>query len=349
MIRHLAFLQLIVLPCLAQGPGGAPQAAKVNVCAVEQGTVAPNREWKGNVFYKEVSQLATEMDGKVTEVLFEEGQHIDKGAVMVRLDYTLLDSELRAAQAAVAQAETQHKLEQARLERAQDLLKKEVTTPQEYDDIRFTAEAAEHRVEVAKASVERMQREIEKKTIRAPFNGRVVDRMTEVGDWKNTGETVAIFARDDLFDVMVNVAEEAVVHAQTGTTVDVRVAQRTFPGEVVTVVPRGDTQTGTFPVKIRVQQQGWLIEGMTAFATLPDGEPRTCMIVPRDAILQEGSQYYVYRIQNGQPQRTVVTIVSREGLRAGIEAEDLKSGDEVIIRGHERLRPGQPIEIVQSS
>ena len=73
------------------------------------------------------------------------------------------------------------------------------------------------------------------------------------------------------------------------------------------------------------------------------------MIVPRDAILQEGSQHYVYRIQNGQPQRTVVTIVSREGLQAGIEADSLKPGDEVIIRGHERLRPGQPIEIVQSS
>lgn len=349
MVRHIAFIQLMVLPCLAQGQGGPPQAAKVNVCAVEQGTVAPNREWKGNVFYKEVSQLATEVDGKVTEVLFEEGQHIDKGAVMVRLDFMLLESELHAAQAAVAQAETQHKLERARLERAQDLLKKEVTTPQEYDDIRFTAEAAEHRVEVAKASVQRMEREIEKKTIRAPFSGRVVDRMTELGDWKNTGDTVAVFARDDLFDVIVNVAEDAVVHAKSGVTVDVRVSDKTFAGEIVTVIPRGDTKSGTFPVKVRVQEQNWLVEGMTAFAILPDGEPRTCLIVPRDALLQEGSEHYLYRVQNGQPQRTVVTIVSRDGLQVGVEAEKLKPGDEVIIRGHERLRPGQPIEIVQSS
>ncbi|MBM3289738.1 MAG: biotin/lipoyl-binding protein, partial [Candidatus Hydrogenedentes bacterium] len=97
--------------------GGPPQAApaKVNVCTVEEGTLVQNELCAGNVFYKEVSQLATEVGGKVTEVLFEEGQHLDKGAVMVRLDYALLESELRAARADVLQAETQLKLEHARL------------------------------------------------------------------------------------------------------------------------------------------------------------------------------------------------------------------------------------------
>ncbi|NUM53788.1 MAG: efflux RND transporter periplasmic adaptor subunit [Candidatus Hydrogenedentes bacterium] len=345
-IRIASLACSVALAAAAQGPpGGGQQAAKVSVSVVEEGIIAPNIEWEGNVFYKEVSQLATEVDGKVTEVLFEEGQHIDKGAVMVRLDFVLLEAEHRAAKALVLQAETQAKLERARLDRAQSLLKDEVTTPQEYDDIRFTAEAADHRVEVAKAEVERLEREIEKKTIRAPFSGRVVDRTSEIGDWKNTGDTVAVFARDDLYDVIVNVTEASVVHAKVGMTIAIRVAGKTFPGEIVTVIPRGDTKNRTFPVKIRVEKQEWLVEGMTAWATLPDGEARNCVIVPRDAILQDGSQRYVYRVDKGLPVRTVVTIVGRDGLRTGIEANGIKSGDEVIVRGQERIRPGQPIDI----
>lgn len=346
---RMAFLfAAVAADAWAQAAPTAP-AAKVNVCPVEESTLSPNKEWKGNVFYKEVSHVATEVAGKVVEVLFDEGQHIQKGAVMVRLDYSLLESQQRAAQAAVLQAETQLKLERARLERAQSLLKSEVTTPQEYDDIRFTAEAAEHRVEAAKADVERMQREIEKMTIRAPFSGRVVDRMAEVGDWMNEGKPVAVFARDDLFDVIVNVDEMGALRATPGARVDVRVADKTFPGDIVTTIPRGDMATGMFPVKIRVENQGWLVEGMTAWALLPNGEPRTCAVVPRDAILQDGSQYYVYRIVKDQPVRTVVTIIAREGLRAGVESTDLKPGDEVIVRGQERIRPGQAIEIVRSS
>lgn len=173
--------------------------------------------------------------------------------------------------------------------------------------------------------------------------------MSEVGDWKYTGQTVAVFARDDLFDVIVNVAESSVPHAKEAAEVDVRVADKAFKGNIVTVIPRGDMQSGTFPVKIRVERQPWLVEGMTAWATLPDGEARTTAIVPRDAVMQDGSQYYVYRVDKGLPVRTVVTIVGREGLRAGVESSGIKPGDEVIIRGQERIRPGQPIEIVRAS
>ena len=93
------FLALAAIPSSAQNPPeGPPPAAKVTVCPLESGSIARTQLMPGNIFFKEVSNVATEVNGKVVEVHFEEGQHLEKGDVMVRLDHLLLDSELGAAQ-----------------------------------------------------------------------------------------------------------------------------------------------------------------------------------------------------------------------------------------------------------
>jgi RND family efflux transporter MFP subunit len=344
------FLALAAIPSSAQNPPeGPPPAAKVTVCPLESGSIARTQLMPGNIFFKEVSNVATEVNGKVVEVHFEEGQHLEKGDVMVRLDHLLLDSELGAAQAAVLQSETEMKLQEARLERALSLLKDEVTTPQEYDDIRFTAEAAEHRVGTLKAEVERIQREIDKKTIRAPFSGLVIDRVAELGDWRNIGQTIAVFARDDVLDVMINVPERIVPFIKEGQEVDVNIRDMTVAGTVVTVIPRGNMADLLFPVKIRIARHPTLLEGMSVLANLPAGKETECLLVPRDAVIQEGNQYVVYRVDGQNPVREQVEIIGYRGLTAGIQSDRLKPGVQVITKGHERLKPGQPIEVIEVS
>lgn len=324
-----------------------PPVAKVAVCTVNTGTLALSQEFNGNVFYKEVSNLATEISGKVVEVLFEEGDHLDKGTVMVRLDYVLIEAQLRAAQALVRQYETQLEQERVRMERARSLLKEEVTTPQEFDDMRFTVQTAEHRVEAAKAEVERIEREIEKKTIRAPFSGRVIDRQTEVGDWKDSGDTIAIFARDDLYDVIVNVPEQFLAFIEPGSAVDVTVAGKTLAGSIVTVIPRGDTVSRTFPVKVRIHGQPWLIEAMVASVRLPTGQKTDSLYVPLDAILLGQPENVVFKVESGRARRIPVEIVGNSGLSAYFRADGVSPGDRVIVKGHERLRDGDPVEVIQ--
>jgi RND family efflux transporter MFP subunit len=321
--------------------------AKVAVCTVNSGTLALSQEFNGNVFYKEVSNLATEISGKVVEVLFEEGDHLDKGTAMVRLDYVLLEAQLRAAQALVRQYETQLEQERVRMERARSLLKEEVTTPQEFDDMRFTVQTAEQRVEAAKADVERIEREIEKKTIRAPFSGRVIDRQTEVGDWKDSGDIIAIFARDDLYDVIVNVPEQFLAYIEPDSLADVTVAGKALTGHIITIIPRGDTVSRTFPVKVRIEGQPWLIEAMVAAVRLPTGQRTESLYVPLDAILLGQPENVVFKVESGRARRIPVEVVGNSGLSAYFRADGVSSGDQVIVKGHERLRDGDLVEVIQ--
>lgn len=346
-MRALAGSSFVFLFACAAAFAQGPPPAKVTVAPVGEGVLTPTTVHKGTVFFKEVSNLATEVDGIVEKVTFEEGQHIEAGAPLVSLDHVLLDAELDAARALVQQFSAQLQQEQARLERAKSLLKDEVTTPQEYDDIRFTVQSFGHRVEAAKADVARLERVIAKKTIRAPFSGVVVERMAELGEWKREGDAIAVFARDDRFDVIVNAPQEDLQWVTDGMTVDVAVAGRNITGTVVSIIPRGDSTMRTFPIKIRVSEVDGLLERMSADVRLPNGKETACAMVPRDAVIFDGNDNVVFLVQDNAAMRMPVNVLGYTDLQAGVEADGLSPGMRVVTKGHERLRDSQPVTIVQ--
>jgi len=207
---------------LARAQGGGPPPAAVEVGAVTEGRISPSAEFRATVFYKEVANVATEVEGKVIEVAFEEGDHITAGEPLIRLDAELLEADLASARATFQRARTLQQQEQVRLERAETLLVDDITTEQEFDDIRFTVDRYGHEADAAQAMVRRLETEIEKKVVRAPFDGVVLERRAEVGNWMASGEVLAVYARDDVFDIIANVPESRLPYIAAGQLVPVR-------------------------------------------------------------------------------------------------------------------------------
>lgn len=342
----LALLFLVPGVAFAQGP----PPAKVTVAEVQAGTLAPTKVFKGTVYFKEMAELATEVGGKVVEVLFEDGDRVEAGTPMVRLDDSLLQADLTTRKALHEQAKAELALEEARLTRAKELLDDEVTTPQQYDDLRFTVESTRHRVAAARAEVDRVAREIEKKTIRAPFDGVVVRRETEVGEWRDEGDTLAVFARDHVHDIVVNIPEQHLAWLEPGAAIDLTILGQSLQGEVVAGVPRGDAATRTFPIKVRTFDNDWLLEGMSAEVRLPVGPVQDALLVPRDAVLLNGQEKVLFTVAEGAAVQHVVDVLGYvgEGL-AGISLDALPAGARVVVKGQERLRAGQPVTVLPAS
>jgi RND family efflux transporter MFP subunit len=222
---------LVLLPALA-GAQANTGPARVVVATAAEGTITPTATFKGSVKFKNVAEVATEVSGKVLSIEFETGQHLSEGAVLVTLDAELLKADRTAAAARAGQAEAELQLERVRMKRAEELLAEEVTTPQEFDDIRFTVRALEQRLEAARADIARLDRELEKKVIRTPFPGVIIQRSAELGEWLSAGATVAVYARDAVYDVMVNLPEENLAWSKVGDKVPLHVAGRNLEGEV---------------------------------------------------------------------------------------------------------------------
>ena len=101
--------------------------------------------------------------------------------------------------------------------------------------------------------------------------------------------------------------------------------------------------TRTFPVKIRVANDGTLAEGMEARVHLPQGVGGKTLIVPRDAIISTRGQVVVWAVIDGKAAPMPVYVVGYRGLSAGVKSKVLKEGMDVVVKGNERLRPDQPV------
>ncbi len=220
-----------------------------------------------------------------------------------------------------------------------------------------TIARAAQEVAEQQAVVDRLQRELDKMTIKAPFAGRIVDRRVEVGEWLGEGGQVVELVDIQSVLVRVDVPETAVGQVRVGdpSTVFVDALQRSFDGKVRHVIPQVNEQARTFPVEIEVPNgDAALAAGMFARVTLTCGAPRQVVCVPKDAVLMRDGVNYVAMVAPGEQGAmmgiplAVTTGASVED-RIAITSDNLPAGTKVIVRGNERVFMPMPVEVVDAN
>jgi RND family efflux transporter MFP subunit len=326
-------------------PKGPPPAV-VSVAPVKTGNVTPQAEFIGTVFYEEVSDVASEISGRVDAVRFEEGQRIKKNQVLIELGADILKKRLLATSATYEQVLTELEIARIEFERREKLFKTKAISEQAYDENRFRVKGIEKRAESLKAEVERIEIELQKKIIRAPFDGIVIERHVDRGEWLDEGAAVAKLGKDDVIDIVADISEKFIPFIRVGMPINATVNDDQISGSVTAVVPRGDVATRTFPVKIRTPNTLALIEGMSARVVLPVGKPRQTLVVPRDAVITVFGQNVVYAVNDAKARMISVDVIGYQGLTVGVQSPDLAEGMQLVVKGHERLRDGQDVRLV---
>jgi multidrug efflux pump subunit AcrA (membrane-fusion protein) len=289
--------------------------------------------------------------------------------------------EIAQVKARLARATIAVEVNDWKLARAVKLEKTNVISETELYDARLAARQAGDDLEAAKAALDlveagprqeridqaraqtkvqetriaQLEDDLERHTIRAPFDGYVVAEHTEVGQWLAKGDAVAAVAALDEVDVRVPVVEDYVRGVKLGleltVTIDALPGQR-LKGRIDAIVPQADARARTFPVKIRVKnphdESGVLIKaGMFARIHVPVGKRRNALVVPKDALVLGGAQPIVFVVRDGLavpvPVKTGIAVDSLIQVEGRIAAGDL-----VVVRGNERLRPNAPVNVVET-
>lgn len=328
----------------------APQAmppAPVVVSEVRSGLLAPVSEFIGTVYYHQVSDVAAEVEGLVESVLFEEGKRVEKDRIMVKLSTDVLSKSLQAVVASYEQALSDLENARADFVRTETLYRENLVTESRYDDTRFRVQGLEKRAAALKAEVERQETLLNKKDVRAPFDGIVIRKHVERGEWLSPGAVVATVGSDNVIDVIAEVPEHSLKYLRQGTEVGISAGGKQLAGSIFAFIPKGDISTRTFPVRIRAKNTGSLIEGMEARVLLPVGERDESLMVPRDAVVTAFGNTVVYIIIDSAAKMVPVKVISYQGMTAGVRADGLHEGMKVVIKGNERLRDGQTVAIQQ--
>ncbi|WP_250645593.1 efflux RND transporter periplasmic adaptor subunit [Salidesulfovibrio onnuriiensis] len=340
---------LLSVPAFAQdekkeeGKQGGPPPAMVVTAKVGSGEVAPEVSYIGTVMFHELSDVAAEVAGKVVSLEVDHGQKVSQGDPLVVLSSDLLDKTIANARSLMEQAKADYELAHLDDERMTKLFKTRSVSEGEFDKTRLGAAASERKYHALRATLDRLQLERAKKTIRAPYDGVVLERKVHRGEWVSQGATVITMAGSGEVDVEVNVPAGPAQVVKPGLKVEVRVGAEVMNGEVYAVIPKGDVSTRTFPVKIRVLDPVNLAEGMEARVSLPSDVANKTLVVPRDAVISARGQTVVWAVLDGKALPMPVQVVGYRGLDAGVLSDKLQEGMDIVIKGNERLRPNQAV------
>lgn len=336
-------LCLTALGC-GSGPGqagapGKPSPVSVEVVQVGFEELRDVATFSGALSAEHSVMLKAETEGVIEEVLFDEGQPVQEGAVLLRLKSEEQRARLQEAEANLELAREVHA-------RAERLLKRAAASAASRDEAAASLGVAEARVQVARVALARTE-------IRAPFDGVLGMRLVDPGDRVDEDTPLVQIDAVDRLQVSFSIAEQGIIFARPGLPVSVRVAPypgEVFPGEIFFVSPTLDPTTRRILAKAWVPNpDGRLRAGLFARVDVEVARRPNAILVPESAVTFDREGTYVWKVLGG-PVATRVPI--EVGLRKQGQVEvtlGLQPGDRIVSAGTHKVTEGGPLTIANSS
>ncbi len=332
----------------AQDPAQGQPPARVVISKIVQEMVAQNHSFIGTLYYERISHVSSEVPGLVKKINVRAGDRVKKGDPLVHLDTEILEKEIlfHKNQIELVGLDINHK--QINFNRMETLYKKSSISERDYDDAKFFHQEALLKRFSAQTTLEKLLIQKRKSVINAPFDGIVLEKNVDSGDWVHQGKQLFdIGSVNDLF-VRVPMAETLLKFVSVGQSVPVVIHayDKEMTGTIENFSPTADAKTKNIFLKIRIPMLTKVAQNMSATVFIATGSKEKLSMIPRDALIRFQGKDYVYAIQRQKAVRLSVHIVSFQGNRIGADNAHFTEGMEIVVDGNERLRPGQSVVIV---
>jgi membrane fusion protein (multidrug efflux system) len=315
----------------AQAPG--MRQISVSGAVVKQSSIQNKIFSNGTLVSNEEVELRSEVSGKITQILFEEGRRVKKGELLLKIN----DSEL---QATLKKNKVRETLARDREYRFKQLLEKNLTSQQEYDN-----QLSE--LNSVLADVEFTEAQIAKTEIRAPFDGVIGLRSVSVGSYITPQSKIATLQSINPMKVDFAVPQKYFGLIKEGKTIFVKLAAtgKIYTGRVYAVEPKIDQNTRTIQARAIVpNDRGELSPGAYVEIDIILEDIKDAILVPTEVVIPdiEGEKVFVYK--NGK----AVSQLIRTGIRTENEIQitsGLSLGDTLIVSGIIQIRPNARIKL----
>jgi membrane fusion protein (multidrug efflux system) len=337
----IALAVLVGLLVTGQPAAMAQVKAKVKVVAVEAVTIKSSRLVEsvsaiGTLKSNEAVMIRSEINGRIVEIGFDEGQPVKKGTVLFRLDNTIFRAEL-------AEVEARQLLSQRNYERAKALEGRGHGSVETLDRA-----LAQRRVD--QASVNLVRARMEKSIIHAPFDGIVGLRRISVGDYVEAGNDLVNLENIDRIKVDFRLPERYMRVVRTEGAIRITpdaLPGKAFDGRIYAIDPQIDPAVRSIAVRALLSNAGRVLRpGMFVRISLIIDRAQKALVVPEEAIVRRGNQQFVFRILKGSAILTPVKLGLRETGRVEV-VEGLSVGDTLVTAGHAKLREGSRVDVTR--
>jgi membrane fusion protein (multidrug efflux system) len=291
--------------------------------------------------------VAAELGGKVEEIAFESGDRVKRGDLLVRIDVSAEQAQLRSAEAAA-------KLARINLDRNRGLLANKTVSQADLD----TAEA---NFKQATAQVDNVSAAIAKKILRAPFDGQLGLRQINLGQIVEQGTAIVTLQTIDPIYVDFSLPQQQFSMLATGTQVQITTdaaPEAVFNGKIIAVNPEIDQMTRSVRVRAKLSNKDELLRpGMFANVEVMLADDEEVLAIPATAVLYApyGDTVFVIDQINDEASGEKQQVLRQQVVRLGDTRGDfvavlsgLNKGEQVVTSGVFKLRPKMPVVVDNS-
>jgi membrane fusion protein, multidrug efflux system len=350
---------------LAQGPPkNAPQsggsAVPVSVVEARQRDVPQRISAIGTVQSMHAVVLRPQVTGVLTEVLFKEGQLVERGALLARIDDRSIKAALAQAEAEKTSGEADLHIAELDLARYNGLRDRSIVSRQTLEQQAALVEKLEAAIQAAEARIAAQRVQLSFTEIRSPVRGRAGIRRIDAGNLVQAGDANGLLTvtQIDPISIVLTLPQEMLPRLRrafdSGRPVHVTAFDRDgstplAQGRLTTLDNQIDVATGTLRLRAEFDNaSGELWPGQFVTLQLETGTSANATVVPAHAVQQGLGGAFVYRVQDEKAQMVPVVTSYLDDEIAVITA-GIVPGDVVVTDGHSRLKPGAGVKPMPSA
>jgi RND family efflux transporter MFP subunit len=326
--KFLVFLSLTAA-LFAEG-----EPSLVEVTKLVKGEVNPLQEFVGTLKFDKSSVLAAQNSGVVKAINFEVGDRVKKGKTLVQIDADLLNAQVVSAQANALSTKKDY-------DRYSKLLQNKSISQKEYDDVKLNYITAQ-------STYKELQIQKQKKSIKAPYRGTVVEKSIDLGEWVNAGTAVAKMVDTTKAEITFNVPLNIFQGLKKDMVYEISAGKKLLKARLVAAIPSGDKLTRTFPVKFKANLNGaFAFDGEEAKISLSKNGKIEGLLLPRDAVIKRFGQNVVFSVTEKMTAQMIpVKVIGFVDNKVAIAGQGLVSGMTIVYKGNERVFPNSPVKII---
>jgi RND family efflux transporter MFP subunit len=333
----------IVLGFLAAAVHAAdgPPPVPVVVTTARSESFGASLSATGTVVSRNDARISGEVGGTLAWIA-EPGVTVKRGDTIARLDPERLALTLRDNEAALKRLEAQLELLNTQRVRLQTL--GNVVSQSNLDEAMSRERMAEQDVEQARVARDRARLDRDRATVRAPFDGIVAERLQQAGEIVASGSPLLRLVNDRELEVVARAPLGTADTVVAGSNANLIDGDRRLSGKVRAVIPVGDERSRMVELRIALADRAWRV-GTPVRVEIAPRNVRDVVTVPRDAVILRQGASYVMRVKpDNTAERVAVNLGPGRENHVQIDGS-LRAGDRVIIRGAERLEPGQAVKV----
>jgi membrane fusion protein (multidrug efflux system) len=313
------------------GKVGNKGPAKVGILVVNVKPFDHFYSFPASILAFEKVEIASEIAGRIAAIHFSEGEIVDKGRLLIKLNDDELQAQLR-------KLEQQLFLAKQDLNRKQKLLEIEGVSKDE-------VEQAEANYNILLAEKDLLSAQIRKTEICAPFRGRIGLRNISVGAWISAGQQLAGLFQVAPLKIEFNIPDHLVPLIKAGGELDFSIPGHSVTGKAVIQAKDAMIDPGTRSQKVIARIKDGNTEalpGMIAEVKLNPEPGKKSLLIPTSCLIPVMNAEKVFVMKMGK----ATPVFVKTGTRTAIEVEILEGlvpGDSLIVRGIMQLKPGMPV------